>query len=57
MRDIGKPTVIVHNLPGTPEEAEWNRENVKVAIEKICSRVNGFETTITICYDGENKKK
>lgn len=55
MRETGEPTVIVHNLPATPEEAERNKENLKAAIEKICSRVNGFETKVSICCNDENK--
>ncbi len=51
MRDIGKPTVIVHVLPGTPEEVVQNRENLRCVCEQICSEINGYPTKVTVCWD------
>ena len=55
MHEIGEPIVIVHSLPGTPEEDEQNKEDLKVAVERICSRFNCFETRVNIHFDDHNK--
>jgi hypothetical protein len=48
MRELGKPTVIVHFQPSTPEEVSQNRENVKTAYELALARRNGYATEVTI---------
>ncbi len=57
MRDIGKPTVIVHVLPGTPEEVAQNRENLRCVVEQICSEVNGYDTKVTIDWGSGQEVK
>ena len=54
MRDIGKTTVIVHALPGKPEEVTKNRINVKMALESALTRRNGYDTKAAINW-GEEK--
>jgi hypothetical protein len=56
-RDAGEPTIIVHTLPGTPEQVARNRENLRQVCEKIMSRVAGQPMHVEINWHDETKKK
>ena len=53
MRDIGKPFVNVHVLPGTAEEVLKNRNNVEMAFESALTRRNGYDTKVGINWGKE----
>ena len=55
-RETGKPAVTVDVLPGTPEQAERNRERLRSVCEKIMSRIAGRPMDVRIEWTDEEKR-
>lgn len=55
-RDIGEPTIIVHTLPGTPEQIAENREKFRSVCESAMSEVVGQPVTVKIDWGGNHRK-
>lgn len=54
-RDIGEPTIIVHTLPGTPEQIAENRERFRSVCETAMSEVVGQPVSLKIDW-GDSRR-
>jgi hypothetical protein len=54
-KDIGKPTVIVHTLPGTPEQIAENRERLRSVCESAVSELAGRPMEVKLIWGDEKK--
>lgn len=54
-KDIGKPTVIVHTLPGTPEQIAENRERLRSVCESAVSELTGRPMEVKLIWGDEKK--
>jgi hypothetical protein len=55
-RDIGKPTIVAHILPGTPKQIAQNRERLRSVCESAMSELAGHPVQVTLDW-GDNKIK
>lgn len=56
MRDIGKASVTVHVLAGTPDAAAKNRENLRAVCEQICCEAAGRPVRVKIEWEQSDGK-
>ena len=54
-KDIGKPTVIVHTLPGTPEQIAENRERLRSVCESAMSELAGCQMKVKLILGDEKE--
>lgn len=54
-RDVGKPTIVVHTLPGTPEQIAENRERLRSVCESAMSELAGCPMKVRLIWGDEKK--
>ncbi len=55
-KDIGKPTVVTHMPPGTPEQVAANREHLRSACESAMSELAGHPVQVTLHWPDEKSR-